>query len=232
MPRTPGLYRPASPEDAPLMIADFVKKLYNLLQDPSFQHLLSWGPQGDDFTVKPSDQFANDVLQPTFEHNNLAVFVNQLNSYGFRLRGVARSGTLANDISYDHIWTFCHTDFRAHSPASLCNIKLHAPATGPDGILHSNCFSYSARFQVMQHQLDRMAGLQQEMRVHIGELVGNYRVVLEEVATMRSLIHYMWMVKLGRNGGKENSQSTTTIAPSIPTTRRPISNRTAPLMSL
>jgi osomolarity two-component system response regulator SKN7 len=39
-------------EDGMPSTSDFVKKLYKMLEDQSFQQVVSWGPQGDCFVVK------------------------------------------------------------------------------------------------------------------------------------------------------------------------------------
>jgi hypothetical protein len=84
--------------------SDFVKKLYKyasasvssgleahtelaksfrMLEDPNFQHVVSWGPGGDCFVVKDMNEFTKSILPRMFKHSNFASFVRQLNKYDF-----------------------------------------------------------------------------------------------------------------------------------------------------
>lgn len=54
-----------------------------MLEDPSFQHIVSWGPHGDCFVVKDMNDFTKTVLPRMFKHQNFASFVRQLNKYDF-----------------------------------------------------------------------------------------------------------------------------------------------------
>jgi osomolarity two-component system, response regulator SKN7 len=49
-------------EDAMSSTSDFVKKLYKMLEDPNFQHVVSWGPGGDCFVVKDMNEFTKSIL--------------------------------------------------------------------------------------------------------------------------------------------------------------------------
>ncbi|THH20917.1 hypothetical protein EUX98_g8496 [Antrodiella citrinella] len=63
--------------------SDFVKKLYKMLEDAAFAHVVSWGPQGDCFVVKDMNEFTKTILPKMFKHSNFASFVRQLNKYDF-----------------------------------------------------------------------------------------------------------------------------------------------------
>ena len=83
--------------------SDFVKKLYKsvsadrsaytraftslfrrrMLEDPSFQSVVCWGPLGDCFVVKDMNEFTKSILPRMFKHSNFASFVRQLNKYDF-----------------------------------------------------------------------------------------------------------------------------------------------------
>ncbi|EOO03569.1 putative flocculation suppression protein [Phaeoacremonium minimum UCRPA7] len=60
----------------------FIHKLYNMLEDPSIQHLISWSNSQESFVMAPSADFSK-VLAQYFKHTNISSFVRQLNMYGF-----------------------------------------------------------------------------------------------------------------------------------------------------
>ncbi|KAK2989055.1 hypothetical protein RJ640_018844 [Escallonia rubra] len=62
----------------------FLTKTYQLVDDPSFDELISWSEDGTGFVVWRPAEFARDLLPKYFKHNNFSSFVRQLNTYGFR----------------------------------------------------------------------------------------------------------------------------------------------------
>ncbi|KAJ5082872.1 hypothetical protein N7532_011915 [Penicillium argentinense] len=72
--------------------SDFVRKLYKMLEDPSYASIVRWGDEGDSFVVlEVSDapvaslceKFTKTILPKHFKHSNFASFVRQLNKYDF-----------------------------------------------------------------------------------------------------------------------------------------------------
>ncbi|KAG1742022.1 winged helix DNA-binding domain-containing protein [Suillus lakei] len=103
--------------------SDFVKKLYKMLEDASFSHVVSWGPQGDCFVVKDMNEFTKSILPRMFKHSNFASFVRQLNKYDFH------KVKTTDDAQFgEHSWTFRHPDFHADRRDALENIKRKVPA--------------------------------------------------------------------------------------------------------
>ncbi|KAJ7118878.1 HSF-type DNA-binding-domain-containing protein [Mycena epipterygia] len=110
-------------EDTMSSTSDFVKKLYKMLEDQTFQNVVSWGPQGDCFVVKDMNEFTKSILPRMFKHSNFASFVRQLNKYDFHK--VKNS----DDNQFgEHSWTFRHPDFHADRRDALENIKRKVPA--------------------------------------------------------------------------------------------------------
>ncbi|RAL47269.1 hypothetical protein DM860_013234 [Cuscuta australis] len=70
-----------SPNKAP---APFLTKTFQLVDDPTTDHVVSWGEDGATFVVWRPPEFARDILPKSFKHNNFSSFVRQLNTYGFR----------------------------------------------------------------------------------------------------------------------------------------------------
>ncbi|KAG6830555.1 hypothetical protein H0H87_007663 [Tephrocybe sp. NHM501043] len=110
--------------DAMPTTSDFVKKLYKMLEDKSFQQVVSWGPLGDCFVVKDMNEFTKSILPRLFKHSNFASFVRQLNKYDFH------KVKNTDDVMQfgEQSWTFRHPDFHADRREALENIKRKVPA--------------------------------------------------------------------------------------------------------
>ncbi|KAF8121711.1 HSF-type DNA-binding-domain-containing protein [Boletus edulis] len=125
---------PAPPPQAPVKdvddnmpaTCDFVKKLYKMLEDQSFAHVVSWGPNGDCFVVKDMNEFTKSILPRLFKHSNFASFVRQLNKYDFH------KVKNTDDVQFgEHSWTFRHPDFHIDRRDALENIKRKVPTRKP-----------------------------------------------------------------------------------------------------
>ncbi|OWM77149.1 heat stress transcription factor A-2c-like [Punica granatum] len=62
----------------------FLTKTYDIVDDPSTDHVVSWSATGSSFVVWDPNEFAAHLLPRYFKHNNFSSFVRQLNTYGFR----------------------------------------------------------------------------------------------------------------------------------------------------
>jgi osomolarity two-component system response regulator SKN7 len=63
--------------------ADFVRKLYSMLEDPANRSTVRWGNDGDTFVVLDNEAFTRLILPKHFKHSNFSSFVRQLNKYDF-----------------------------------------------------------------------------------------------------------------------------------------------------
>jgi heat shock transcription factor, other eukaryote len=62
--------------------APFLTKTYQLVDDPTTDHIVSWGDDRiSTFVVWRPPEFARDILPNFFKHNNFSSFVRQLNTY-------------------------------------------------------------------------------------------------------------------------------------------------------
>ncbi|KAJ7272952.1 HSF-type DNA-binding-domain-containing protein, partial [Mycena rebaudengoi] len=194
-------------EDSMSSTSDFVKKLYKMLEDQSFQNVVSWGPQGDCFVVKDMNEFTKSILPRMFKHSNFASFVRQLNKYDFH----KVKNTDDNQFG-EHSWTFRHPDFHADRRDALENIKrkipsqrkstvagaaapppIAMPPPPPSAYPASTSYpaavpyspfqleSQNAKIESLQAQLSSLSAAHDEVLSHVRNLERNYQEVLMEM---------------------------------------------------
>jgi hypothetical protein len=113
----------------------FIHKLYNMLEDRSIQHLISWSSTNESFVMSPSNEFSK-VLAQYFKHTNISSFVRQLNMYGFhKVSDVFHTGSPDSTL-----WEFKHGNgsFKKGDLTGLREIKRRASR---HALIHRDSFS-------------------------------------------------------------------------------------------
>lgn len=119
--------------DSKTQVANFLTKLYCMVNDPSTDRLIAWRASGNSFQVISQDEFSKEVLPLFFKHSNFASFVRQLNMYGFHKVPSPSQGALLS--SFDEILEFSNPNFKKGHPELLSLVsrkKSHSDSNSVD----------------------------------------------------------------------------------------------------
>ncbi|EKG20195.1 Heat shock factor (HSF)-type DNA-binding protein [Macrophomina phaseolina MS6] len=131
----PGIGAAAAAQQPKVVQTAFIHKLYNMLEDQSIQHLISWSSTNESFVMSPSNEFSK-VLSSYFKHTNISSFVRQLNMYGFhKVSDVFHTGSPDSPL-----WEFKHGNgnFKRGDLVGLREIKRRASR---HALIHRDSFS-------------------------------------------------------------------------------------------
>ncbi|KAF2432825.1 hypothetical protein EJ08DRAFT_584967 [Tothia fuscella] len=140
----PAVGAAAATQQPKVVQTAFIHKLYNMLEDPNIQHLISWSQTQESFVMSPSTEFSK-VLSSYFKHTNISSFVRQLNMYGFhKVSDVFHTGQPDSPL-----WEFRHGNgnFKRGDLVGLREIKRRASR---HALIHRDSFSAGPKPSIPQ----------------------------------------------------------------------------------
>lgn len=165
----------------------FVYKLFRMVSDADYQHLISWNRNGTSVMVCNFDEFAKEVLGKHFKHSNFSSFIRQLNMYGFyKVNKTPRGHRQSVDAQ---IWEFSHPKFLRGRPDLLDDIRRkaldseHARVEARDLQYSVSVGQMQLRQQVdeMQFRLEELTEQNMALRTFTTQLRDVIGFVLEHV---------------------------------------------------
>ncbi|KIW50559.1 hypothetical protein PV05_09358 [Exophiala xenobiotica] len=163
--------------------SDFVRKLYKMLEDPTYSSVVRWGDDGDSFVVLENEKFTKSILPKHFKHSNFASFVRQLNKYDFhKVRQNNEEG--GTSIYGANAWEFRHPEFKANSKATLDNIRRKAPAPRKPSNLSDEQIPIQ-QIDLMNQQIVAQAQQIESLVQTTNQLQMNHQMVVQELLRLQ-----------------------------------------------
>ncbi|KAI9258914.1 HSF-type DNA-binding-domain-containing protein [Phascolomyces articulosus] len=168
----------------------FVHKLYNMVVDKQYQHLIAWTYTGTSFIVCNITEFSRDVLPKHFKHNNFSSFVRQLNMYGFHKVNKSPRGHRA--LAENQIWEFSHPKFLRGRADMLDEIKRKALESDVVRRDNGDISSHLAVMQVAQSDMmQQLAHLQENFTEIVRELADTRRRQSAQQQLIKQMLDYL-----------------------------------------
>lgn len=161
---------------------DFVKKLFLMLEDNSYENIVRWSKGGNSFVVLDTNEFTKEILPRHFKHSNFASFVRQLNKYDFHKVKMTSEEKQQNEYG-ESAWEFKHPDFKRHDIEALESIKRKGPVQKRVGTDEPNA-------ETMMRLDDTVASLQRDNNVLMNEMKAmnqKYNTIIESFLGMKSV---------------------------------------------
>ncbi|KAG1074136.1 hypothetical protein G6F42_025735 [Rhizopus arrhizus] len=168
----------------------FVHKLYNMVVDKQYQHLIAWTYTGTSFIVCNITEFSRDVLPKHFKHNNFSSFVRQLNMYGFHK--VNKSPRGHRTLAENQIWEFSHSKFLRNRPDLLDEIKRKALESESVRRDTNDISSHMAMMQMSQSDMmQQISHLQENLNQVMNELSETKKRQNVQQQMMKDMMDFM-----------------------------------------
>jgi osomolarity two-component system response regulator SKN7 len=161
---------------------DFVKKLFLMLEDNSYENIVRWTHKGDSFVVLDTNEFTKEILPRHFKHSNFASFVRQLNKYDFHKVKMTPEEKQQNEYG-ESAWEFKHPDFKRHDREALESIKRKGP------VQKRAASSEEQSSEVVNRLEDTVLVLQKENKALLSEMKAmnqKYTTVIESIINMKN----------------------------------------------
>ncbi|KAL6246034.1 kinase-regulated stress-responsive transcription factor skn7 [Rhinocladiella similis] len=166
--------------------SDFVRKLYKMLEDPSYSSVVRWGDDGDSFVVLENEKFTKSILPKHFKHSNFASFVRQLNKYDFhKVRQNNEDGGMSTYGA--NAWEFRHPEFKANSKDTLDNIRRKAPAPRKPSNLSDEQIPIQ-QIDLMNQQIVAQAQQIESLVQTNNQLQMNHQMVVQELIRIHKTV--------------------------------------------
>ncbi|CAG8575735.1 4339_t:CDS:2 [Ambispora gerdemannii] len=192
-----SMLQPPSPNPVKMSSNTFVHKLYNMVVDKQYQHLIAWNYTGTSFIVCNIMEFSRDVLPKHFKHNNFSSFVRQLNMqvlYGFHK--VNKSPRGHRTLAENQIWEFSHPKFLRGRPDLLDDIKRKAMESETLRRETGDLHAHLAMMQVAQTDLLQQISQLQE---NFSEVMRELRETKHKQTQQQQWIKSMWEMMQSQN---------------------------------
>lgn len=194
--------------------SDFVRKLYKMLEDPSYKGIVRWGNEGDSFVVLENEKFTKTILPKHFKHSNFASFVRQLNKYDFhKVRQNEESGTSPYG---PNAWEFKHPEFHQHKKDNLDNIRRKAPAprkaaVADEAITTPQIIMIQETLSATQHQVQQLQeqsfNLHHQNRLLVDEVVSLQKMVKLQNQVHHELLTHLSSIDERRRNSRHSAHS-------------------------
>ncbi|AOA64259.1 Transcription factor [Komagataella phaffii CBS 7435] len=158
---------------------DFVKKLYQMLEDESYRDIVRWTDSGDSFVVLSTNEFTKDILPKHFKHSNFASFVRQLNKYDFHKVKLSNEDKQRMQMleNGEIFWEFKHPLFKRNELEALENIKRKGPIQKKPG---DDASELAEKVEFLTRKAD-------DLENELGIVNSKYNTIVESVLHMRKL---------------------------------------------
>ncbi|TVY71430.1 Transcription factor SKN7 [Lachnellula suecica] len=167
--------------------SDFVRKLYKMLEEPSYEHIVKWGEGGESFVVLENEKFTKSILPKHFKHSNFASFVRQLNKYDFhKVRQNNEDNTPS--IYGNNAWEFKHPEFQASKKDSLDNIRRKAPAARKPAQAQEDQFAPNHHIELINSQLMATQTQLQHLSERYQDLANGHVLLLKQVVDLQRFV--------------------------------------------
>lgn len=181
---------------------DFVKKLFQMLQEDSYKDVVRWTTNGDSFVVLNTNEFTKEILPRHFKHSNFASFVRQLNKYDFHKVKIPNEEKQNYQYGED-AWEFKHPDFRFNDRDSLENIKRKGPSTKKNtitslagqstngvttnyGIPEHVIAQSQSQIQILKDEVNHLKSENKSLHQDITVLNTKYKTLIENIVALKS----------------------------------------------